>query len=105
MLTFLGGSPLVTTVIPPPESFTVKLRTYASEINGESDHEDWPSRHSLKNSCNEKLLKFGVIEVDETKTRAGKQGTHSKGFHENMKFLRALNTPARISVIVFLYVF
>ena len=51
---------------------------------------------SLKNSCNEKLSKVGVIEVGKIKTRAGKQGTHSKGFRENMKFLRALNTPTSI---------
>ena len=99
-----GGSPLVTTVISPPESLTENLRTNASEIIGESDHEDWPFRVSLKNSCNEKLSKVGVIEVGEIKTRAGKQGTHSKGFRENTKFLRALNTPASISVIVFPYV-
>ena len=36
---------------------------------------------------------------------AGQQGTHSKGFRENIKFLRALNTPVNISVIVFPYVF
>ena len=94
------GSPLVTTVIPPPESVTENLRTDASEIIGESDREDWPFRVSLKNSCNEKLSKVGKI-----KTRAGKQGTHSKGFRENIKFLRALNTSVNVSVIVSPYVF
>ena len=93
------GSPLVTTVIPPPESVTENLRTDASEIIGESDREDRPFRVSLKNSCNEKFSKVGVIEVDEIKTRNGKQGTHSKGFRENKKFLRALNTPASRSII------
>ena len=93
-LIFLWEAPLVTTVIPPPESVTGNLRTDASEIIRESDREDWPFRLSLKDSCNEKLSKVGVIEVGEIKTRAGKQGTHSKGFRENIKFLRALNTPA-----------
>ena len=69
---------------------------YASEIIRESDREDWPFRVSLKNSCNEKLSKVGVIEVGKMKIRAGKQGTHSKGFRENIKFLRALNTPTSI---------
>ena len=110
MLTFIfggggeEGSPLVTTVISPLESLTENLRTNASEIIGESDHEDWPFRVSLKNSCNEKLSKVGVIEVGEIKTWARKQGTHSKGFRENTKFLRALNTPASISVTVFPFV-
>ena len=44
---------------------------YASEIIRESDREDWPFRVSLKNSCNEKLSKVGVIEVGKRKTRAG----------------------------------
>ena len=87
------------------ESVSEILRTDAAEIIGESDREDWPFRVFLKNSCNEKLSKVGVIEVDEIKRRAGKQGTHLKRFHENIKFLRALNTPASISVIIFPYVF
>ena len=113
MLTFLGGgggaglagSPLVTTVIPSYESVTEHLRKDASEIIGESDCEDWPFRVSLKNGCNEKLSKVGVIRFGEIKMWAGQQGTHSKGFRENIKFLRALNTPVNISVIVFPYVF
>ena len=56
---------------------------------------DWLFRVSLKNSCNEKLLKVGVSEVGEIKMPAGKQGTHSKGFPENIiKFLSALSIPA-----------
>ena len=56
---------------------------------------DWPFIVSLKNSCNKKLLKVGVSEVGEIKMRAGRQGTHSKGFPENIiKFLGALNIPA-----------
>ena len=90
------GAPLVTTVIPPPESVTENLRIDASEIIRESDPEDWPFRVSLKKSCNEKLSKVGLIEVGEIKTRADKQGTHSKSFRETIKFLRALNTPASI---------
>ena len=82
--------------MPPPESVTENLRTDASEIIRESDREDWPFRVFLKNSCNEKLSKVGVIEVGEIKTRTGKQGTHSKGFRENINFLRVLNTPASI---------
>ena len=39
---------------------------------------DWSFRISLKNSCNEKLLKIGVTEIGEIKMRAGKEGTHSK---------------------------
>ena len=55
---------------------------------------DWPFIVSLKNSCNKKLLKVGVSEVGEIKMPAGKQGTHSKGFPENIiKFLGALNIP------------
>ena len=95
----------MTTIIPSHESVTEHLRTDASEIIGESDREDWPFRISLKNSCNEKLSKVGVIEVGEIKLRAGKQGTHSKGFRENIKFLRALNTSVNVSVIVSPYVF
>ena len=38
----------------------------SSEIIGESGREG-PFRVSLKNSCNEKLLKIGVTEVGETK--------------------------------------
>ena len=91
--------------MPPPESVTENLRTDVSEIVGENDREDQPFRISLKNSCNEKLSEVGVIEVDEIKTRAGKQGTHSQGFRENIEFLRALNISANISVIVFPYVF
>ena len=45
---------------------------------------DWPFIVSLKNSCNKKLLKVGVSEVGEIKMRAGKQGTHSKCFPENI---------------------
>ena len=56
---------------------------------------DWLFRVSLKNSCNEKLLKVGVSEVGEIKIRAGKQGTHWNGFPENIKnFLSALSIPA-----------
>ena len=79
----------MTTVFPPPESVTENLRTDASEIIGESDCEDWPFRVFLKNSCNEKLSKVGVIEVDEIKTRAGKQGTHSKDFREKHKIFES----------------
>ena len=32
----------------------------------------------------EKLSEIGVIEVDEIKARARKQGTHSQGFRENI---------------------
>ena len=40
-------------------------------------------------------MKNGVSEAGEMKMRAGKQGTHSKGFPENLiKFLSALSTPA-----------
>ena len=56
---------------------------------------DWLFRVSLKNSCNEKLLKVGVSEVGEIKIRAGKQETHWNGFPENIKnFLRTLSIPA-----------
>ena len=56
---------------------------------------DWLFRVSLKNSCNEKLLKVGVSEVGEIKKRAGKQVTHWNGFPENIiKFLSALSIPA-----------
>ena len=56
---------------------------------------DWLLRVSLKNSCNEKLLKVGVSEVGEIKIRAGKQGTHWNGFPENIiKFLSALSISA-----------
>ena len=46
---------------------------------------DWLFIVSLKNSCNEKLLKFDLTEVGEIKMRSGKEGTHSKGFPENIK--------------------
>ena len=56
---------------------------------------DWPFRVSLKNSCNEKHLKVGVSEVGEIKMGAGKQGTHSNDFPENIrKYLSVLNIPA-----------
>ena len=56
---------------------------------------DWLFRVSLKNSCNEKLLKVGVSEVGEIKIRAGKQGTHWNGFPENIiKLLSAVSIPA-----------
>ena len=56
---------------------------------------DWLFSVSLKNSCNEKLLKVDVSEVGEIKIRAGKQGTHWNGFPENIiKFLSALSIPA-----------
>ena len=49
--------------------------------------------------CNEKLLKIGVTGVGKIKMRAVKEGTHSKGFPENItKVLRALNTPVKISL-------
>ena len=58
---------------------------------------DWLFRVSLKNSCNEKLLKVGVSKVGEIKMRDGKQGTHRNGFPENIiKFLIALSIPASI---------
>ena len=95
--------PLVTTVIPFPESVTENLRTDASEIFGEVvvriDNSEFPLEIAVMKNF------VGVIEVDEIKMRAEKEGTHSKGFHENIKFLRALNTPASISVIVLPYVF
>ena len=47
---------------------------------------DWPFRVSLKNRCNEKLLKIGVTEVGEIKMWVEKEGTHSKSFPENIKF-------------------
>ena len=60
---------------------------------------DSPFRVSLKNSCNEKLLKIGVIEIGEIKMLVGKGGAHSKGFAENIKkVLRALNSPVNISL-------
>ena len=46
---------------------------------------DWLFIVSLKNSCNEKLLKFDLTEVGEIKMRSGKEGTHSKSFPENIK--------------------
>ena len=95
--------PLVTPVIPFPESVTENLRTDASEIFGEVvvriDNSEFPLEIAVMKNF------VGVIEVDEIKMRAEKEGTHSKGFHENIKFLRALNTPASISVIVFPYLF
>ena len=58
---------------------------------------DWLFRVSLKNSCNEILLKVGVSEVGETKMQAGKQGTHWNGFPKNtITFLSALSIPASI---------
>ena len=38
----------------------------------------------IKKKKKEKLSEIDVIEVDEIKTRAGKQGTHSQGFRENI---------------------
>ena len=46
----------------------------------------------------ENLLKIGLTEVSEINMRAGKEGTQSKVFPENAKFLRALNTPVNISL-------
>ena len=47
---------------------------------------------SLKNSCNEKLLKIGGAEVGETKRQAGKEEALWKGFlKKTIQFLRALN--------------
>ena len=49
--------------------------------------------------CNEKLLKTGVTGVGKIKMQAEKEGTHVKAFPENItKALRALNTPAKISL-------
>ena len=60
---------------------------------------DYPFRISLKNSCNENLLKKGLTEVGKIKMQAEKEETQSKGFPENIiKFLRALNALVNISL-------
>ena len=54
---------------------------------------------SLKNNCNEKLLKIGVTGVDKIKMLTGKGGTHSNGFLQNIaKFFRAFNAPVKRSL-------
>ena len=99
-----GGGWLVTTVIPPPESTTEHLRIGAFEIIGERGRDRLffyglviqSLPEILKNNCNEKFLKIGITGVGKIEMRAGKGGTHSKGFPENItKVFRALNTPVK----------
>ena len=80
---FRGKGWLVTTVNPPPESTTECLRIGTSEIIGESGCDglffyglviqSFPE--SLKDDCNEKLLKICVNGTFKTKKQAEKEGT------------------------------
>ena len=61
-----------------PESSTEHIKTDASEIIVKCGCEGFlflkfDIEISLKNSCNEKLLKIGGAEVGETKRQAGKE--------------------------------
>ena len=73
--------------ISPPESAIEHLSTDSSQIIWESGQEV-PFRVSLKNSCNEKLLKIGVTEVGEIKMWVEKEETRTKGFPGNMRPLQ-----------------